>query len=328
MSKERKILLALLVVAISVLAIDKFVLSDDNPTDPPPNNAATPARARGPGWGARDGGPGAGQTSPRSPTPSPQSPEEGYRPLPLQALKRGRASGQEAERNVFVYYVPPPPPPPVEPPKPPPPITVYSVDPSAVFAKTKDFTLRVLGQSFPDDVQIVVNQRPLKTTRASATELSATVEKRLIANPGQLQVEVKNPTGELYSNPFFITVNDPPPPPYTYIGRIDNVVYLQKGPSDRLLAHLGQTVDDRWRVAQVAGENVVLEDVLLGIPYTIVMEERGGGAPPGGQGVGGFPTPVQRTFTPRRPPRGDAQGVAGADRPVEANPTPVEEEEP
>jgi hypothetical protein len=317
MSKERKILVALLVVAIGFLAIDKFVLSDDIGASPPPNSAVTPARATN----ARNQ---PNRPSPRQPLTTPDL-EQGYRPLPLQALKGGRASSRDSERNVFVYYVPPPPPPPVVPPPPPPPITIYSLDPSSVFAKTKDFTLRVSGQGFPEDAQIFVRgTTPLKTSRASARELNATVEKRLIAAPGQLQVEVKNATGELYSNPLFITINDPPTPPYTYIGRIDNLVYLQKGPSDRLLARLGQTVEDRWRVAQVGSENVVLEDVLLGIPYTIAMEERGASVA-SGQPVGGFPTPVQRTFTPtRRPPiRGVEQPQPG-----DPNPTPAEEEEP
>lgn len=322
MSKERKILLILLVAALGLLVVDKFVLSGSS-TSEPPKSSVGPARL---------GMPGSRPSSrSESKVPGDQAAnltalEGGYRPLPLHALKRGRSAASEAERNVFVYYEPPPPPPPVEPPKPPPPITIYSVNPSSVFARTKDFTLRVFGQQFPENAQIVVKGTNwLKTTRVSATELEATVDQRLIATAGQLPIEVKTATGELYSNPLFITVNEPPTPPYTYIGRIDHLVYLQRGPTERLLARLGQTVEERWRVAQVGNDAVVLQDVLLDIPYTIALEERGTQAASSST-VSTWPTPVGRTFPPRRPPVA-APGV-NQSQPVEGNPVPVEEEEP
>jgi hypothetical protein len=153
-------------------------------------------------------------------------------------------------------------------------LTVHSVNPLSVFARTKDFALHVFGMDLPEDARIYVSGRPVKTTRVSATEVTATVGKQFIAAPGQLQVEVKNSTGELYSNPLMITVQQPPEPTYKYIGRIDNYVYLRKQSDEPpVVALLGKTLlDNRWRVERAAGDNLMLQDVVLEIPYTIELE--------------------------------------------------------
>jgi len=319
MSKEnqKKILLAVLLLVFVGVLFNQFVRSDESSPNLVADRAMMPTRAK-------NGNGVAHRPLPRQERKSATAePEQGYRPLPLQALRTKLNVGKDAERNVFVYYVPPPPPPPVEPPKPPPPIAIHSVNPSAVFAKTKDFTLQVFGMDFPEDVQIFVNGRALKTTRAGRSELTATVEKQLIAVPGQLRVEVKNSTGALYSNPLNVAINEAPAPPYTYIGRIDNLVYLQKGQDAPLVARLGQTVENRWRVAGITGPNVVLEDVALGIPYTIAMEEYTSSVA-GVQPMGDFSPQNQRFVNQRRIQKVNPQGVAQP----QPEPNPSDEEEP
>jgi hypothetical protein len=316
MTRERKILVTLLAAAVVFLVIDRFVLSDDS-SDKPSMTSRTVAPAQ-----AKNLSGSPNRPSPRQPKSAPGDPEQGYRPLPLQALRSKSNAGKDPSRNVFVYYVPPPPPPKVEPPKPPPPLAIHTVNPPSVFAKTKEFTLRVLGVDLPEDAQIFVNGRALKTTRVSGSELSASVEKRMIATPGQLQVEVKNSTGTLYSNALAIMIKESPTPPYKYIGRIDNFVYLLKSQDERLIARLGETVEDRWRVARVTSESVVLEDVPLGIQHPIPMEDRSSNGV-GGQpvGMGDFPTPAQR-FSPRR-----VQNLKGTEQ-QQPESNPNEEEEP
>jgi hypothetical protein len=326
MSNEKKRLtlwLTLLAIAAGVLVVDKFVLSDDNAGAPPASNKTlTPARAVRPSGSTNQG-------APRQQQPARGSREQGYRPLAigvLHVLGSRRGGRDDSERNVFVYYVPPPLPPKTGPPPPPPPLTIHSVNPISVFAKTKDFTLKVFGVDFPLDAQVFVNSWPLPSTRVSATELNARVEKRLLAAPGQLRVEVKNQGGTLFSNPLTVTIQEPPEPTYRYTGRIDNIVYLRKETDERLIARLGQTVENRWRVAAVTSDNLVLEDVVLDIPYTIPIEDRTPGA-----GVAGiqpgveYPGQMPRTgVSPRRNQKINPQGTFQPQ--LEPEPTPTEEE--
>lgn len=66
----------------------------------------------------------------------------------------------EASRNIFAYYVPPPKPvitpapapPPT--PTPPPPVTVSSLSPTNVYARTSDFKLDVSGDKFTPQTRI------------------------------------------------------------------------------------------------------------------------------------------------------------------------------
>lgn len=321
MSREKlsKILFPILLIVFAGVMVKQFVLSDDSSAKSATAGGTIAApRAKNPNSATNRPSPRQQQKS------APTELEQGYRPLPLQVLKARPEVGKEPARNVFVYYVPPPPPPKVEPPPPPPPLIIHSVDPLSVFARTKGFTLRVLGVDLPEDAQIFVNGQPLKTTRVSGSELSTTVDRRMIAMPGQLQVMVKNSTGALYSNQLLINVQEPPAPTYKYIGRIDNLVYLQKEGDERLSARLGEMVEHRWRVTGVTNDNVVLEDVTLGIPYAIAMEDRNPSvASAGAQPMGDYPIPVQR-FPQRRVQKVTPQGVIQP----QPEPNPSEEEEP
>jgi hypothetical protein len=327
MSREQrsKILLAIVLVVFAGVMINQFVLSDDSSSGSSDSSTARQQPKNSESRRSRIEDRGSRPQPQVRTVRHPQS-EQGYRPLPLHVLGNRRILSADSERNVFVYYVPPPPPPKIGPPPPPPPLTITGVSPISVFAKTKDFTLKVFGVDLPLDALVFAGSWPLPTTRVSATELNAKVEKRLIAAPGGLQVVVKNQGGTLFSNPLAVTIQEPPEPTYRYIGRIDNLVYLQKETDERLIALLGQTVENRWRVAAVTSDNVVLEDVVLDIPYTVPMEDRTPGAGMAGIQPGvEYPGQMPRTVDTRR--RGQKINPQGTFQPqLEPEPTPVEEE--
>jgi hypothetical protein len=260
------IILAVVLVIFVIVVVNQFVLFSDDPVESTTTGELIAPTLAKSSRGGRD--PSSRQMDNEQ---AQVELDPGLRPLSLQALQIKSAFREQPSRNVFRYDVPPPEPPE---PVPPPPLIIDSVDPSLVYAGTKAFTLRVSGRGFPDVAQIFVNGRPLATTHASASVLSVTVEKPLIAAPGQLQVEVKNAAGELYSNTLMVNVQPPPTPPFKYIGRIDNVVFLETGANNRVKARIGETVENQWRVTKVAGENVVLEDMALGIRHTIALPKR------------------------------------------------------
>src|SRR5690349_16399963 len=93
----------------------------------------------------------------------------------------------EADRNIFAFYVPPPPTvkaPPTPTPTPPPPLTVSSVTPATVYARTTDFSLQVAGDKFTPAVRIFIDGRPMQTRFVNPQQVATTVTADLIANPG------------------------------------------------------------------------------------------------------------------------------------------------
>lgn len=315
MTRERKILLGLLAVAAGVLLVDRFILSDQAAG----STAMNAARASLPPRGGNQ----ANRQPPQQDQQRAQSEvEQGYRPLPLHVLSRREGVAEQASRNVFVYYVPPPPPVKPPPPPPPPPLAIYSLEPRSVYARTKDFTITVKGARFPEDAQIIVNGRPLKTSRVNDAELTATVDKRMIAAAAPLSVMVRNSTGELYSNQLTLVVQEPEAPRYRYLGRVDDLVFLLKSDNERLVARLnGQLVENRWLVTQVSAERVVLKDVTLDILHTLPIEDAD--ANPAGQ-VGGVLNPNQGNVNRGRNPRSNIRVTEM--QPGE--PVPAEDEEP
>ncbi|GEM_PF-1064203 len=201
-------------------------------------------------------------------------PPRAYRPLPLQVLESRSSVDGTSARNIFVYYVPPPEPTEPEEPPTPPPLIISAVDPRTVYAGTGDVTITVSGEELPEDVQIFVNGRTLPTTRVNSSQLSAVVDRTMIGTPGQLRVEVKDSTGELYSNVLTINVQAPPKPTYKYIGHIENTAYLVKGKEKPMEAALGHIVEERWRVASVGDDKLVLEDIKIGIEHTLPIQAR------------------------------------------------------
>jgi hypothetical protein len=189
----------------------------------------------------------------------------------------------EASRNIFAYYVPPvkPPPTPVPPPAPTPaptpPLTVSSVSPTNVYARTSDFKLDVAGDKFTPQMRIYIDGRELETRYLSPQQLSATVPAAVIAYEGARQVVVRTPDGTLYSNPASISVAAPPVPNYTYVGLVggrqynDTAILKDKGSKNLINIQRGDTVSGRFRVTSISQREVVLVDSSLRVKHTLPL---------------------------------------------------------
>jgi len=186
----------------------------------------------------------------------------------------------EPNRNIFAYYEPPPPPvkvvvPPTPSPTPVPPLTLSSLAPANVFARTADFSLQVMGDKFTPAVHVVIDGRDLPTRFISAQQLFTTVPAAVIATPGQRQLMVRNNDGKLYSNTAILNVAAPPLPNYTYIGIIgkprfnDTAVLQDKSSKDLLNVQRGDVLGGRFRVNSISEREVVLVDTNLKIRHTI-----------------------------------------------------------
>lgn len=187
----------------------------------------------------------------------------------------------EANRNVFAFYEPPPPTPkPVyiatPSPTPTPPMTVSSLSPSNVYARTPaDFTLQLSGDKFTPAIHIVIDGRDLPTRFINAQQLFTTVPASMITNPGVRQVMARSNDGKLYSNTITLNVTPPPPPNYSYVGLIgkprfnDTAVLQDKNNKDLLNVQRGDAVGGRFRVVSISDKEVKLIDTTLKITHTI-----------------------------------------------------------
>jgi hypothetical protein len=195
-------------------------------------------------------------------------------------------AASEADRNIFAYYVAPPPPvkiPPTPTPTPTPPLTVSSVNPTSVYARTTDFSLQVGGDNFTPAVRIFVDGRPMQTRFVNAQQIATTVTADMIANPGSRRIEVKTSDGSLYSNQANLVVTPPPVPNYSYIGligkpRFNDVAVLQeKNSKDLMNVQRGDVVGGRFRVNSISDKEVVLVDTTLKIRHTLPFSSESSG---------------------------------------------------
>jgi hypothetical protein len=188
----------------------------------------------------------------------------------------------EPNRNIFAYYEPTPTPTPVKPlptptPTPTPPLTLSSLNPSNVYARTADFNLELTGDKFTPAVRVVIDGRELPTRFISARQVAATVPASLITNPGSRQVVLRSSDGALYSLPSMINVMPPPLPNYNYIGiigkpRANDVAVLQDKSSKELLnVQRGDVLGGRFRVTSISERELVLTDTSLKIKHTIAF---------------------------------------------------------
>jgi hypothetical protein len=197
----------------------------------------------------------------------------------------------EPNRNIFAYYEPPPPTPvpvriPTPSPTPTPPLTLNSLMPAQVYARTADFTLQAMGDKFTPAVRITVDGRELPTRFISAQQVAATVPAALIATPGTREVAVRSSDGQLYSLPLTLNLAPPPVPNYTYIGiigkpRANDVAVLQeKGSKELLNVQRGDVLGGRFRVTSISERELVLTDTNLKIKHTLPFTtETGPGNP-------------------------------------------------
>ncbi len=263
MTKEKKklILLGGLLGILAVVVISNGGSLWGRATAPTGRNASTTLLAS---QGAKRG----------EKAPAGQGREEGYRPLPLSALERVSTGSPEVRRNIFVYGPEAPPAESQGPPPPPPTLRVVGVNPTLLYARTGETAVRVTGEAFPPDVQIFLNGEPQPTQFVSPTELTTTIGRSFLARPGRLVLEVKDERGH-FSGPREIPILEPPAPPYSYVGRIGDLVFLKKG-DDRFAARIGELVDpkkdSRWRVASATDLNVILQDVVIRVNHRLDMD--------------------------------------------------------
>ncbi len=186
----------------------------------------------------------------------------------------------EANRNIFAYYEPPPPPVKIATPAPPsptptPPLTVNSLSPSNVYARTADFSLQVMGDKFTPAVHVTIDGRDLPTRFINPQQIATTVPSSMITNPGMRQVIVRSNDGNLYSNTTTLNVTAPPLPNYNYVGIIgkprfnDTAVLQDKSSKDLLNVQRGDVLAGRFRVNSISEQEIVLVDTTLKIRHTI-----------------------------------------------------------
>jgi hypothetical protein len=208
-------------------------------------------------------------------------------PLPLELLG-GRHINSSAGRNIFIYPTPTPPPPPkpspTPPPPPPPPITIAGLSPSWVIARTKEFSLTVMGAKIPRDAVTIMNGQTLPTAFISESQLKVTVPAAMIRTPGDLKVEVRSQSdSSLYSNSLMLNIAQPPVPPYLYVALIINTkgvstaVLKSQAKGELIYVHQGDMLDRKWKVVTIGAQSIDIQDVEYNIPHTVGFTGEQGG---------------------------------------------------
>ncbi len=221
-------------------------------------------------------------------------------------LDRSTYSGPDAGRNIFAYYVPPVrklpgsgdiPTPPPETPPPPPPLTLASLAPQSVYAKTGNFTLQISGDKFTPATRVYVEGQEQPTQFKSPQQLVATVPASVIAFPGARNIIVRTPDNQLYSNTSTLNVMQPPAPTYTYVGflkrqRSDTAV-LKDAKGELHTVRPGDLVEARFRVLAITSSSVEVVDKDLNIKHALpFIEPRTSGA--AGRAPGSIQPPPPR----------------------------------
>lgn len=283
---RKRILLGILFIAlIGVLYFQFFTSGEDRPA-PATNPGTSGSSASGPSL-ATTGSQPVRQTKP----PGKEAPIVTL-PLDLVAVTnrlfgKGEPGSSSSGRNIFVYPTPTPPPPPKPepppPPIPPPPITLTSVTPSGVIARTGDFKFTVFGDKIPPDGQIQVGGRPLNTTVISTTEAQSLITADMIKSGGNLNITIRSSSDpSLYSGQVSINVADPPTPLYRYIGLIvtrkEKLAVVKELDDDQLMLNLienmsfkcnKETKKCKWRLTDINPQRLIIEDLDLRITHTV-----------------------------------------------------------
>ncbi len=239
----------------------------------------------------------------------------------------------DAPRNIFEY--PPPPPPKPVPPPPPPPITLQSLSPQRVYARsTLNYELLVQGHPLPEGARIVIDGQLMPSERAADNQLRARLTPDMTAQARNVAVRVIVPGQEAkwYSNDLTLLVEAPPNPndQYRYIGLVTDA----GGQNPRAVLSTDteyQTVRPsepfgRFRVKTVTREQVVVEDTQLpGVSHALPLSSgppmAGGGMnppPASGYPQPSYPAPAYQAPQPYQPstqynPQGQPQPAGQPD---------------
>ncbi|HEX8161897.1 MAG TPA: IPT/TIG domain-containing protein [Pyrinomonadaceae bacterium] len=202
----------------------------------------------------------------------------------------GASYAPDPSRNIFAYYVKPTPTPgsvvpqetPTPTPTPPPPLTLGSLQPANVYARSGDFTLEVTGDKFTPQTRIYVEGQEFPTTFKSAQQLSARIPAALIQSPGARAVMVRTPDSSLYSNGASVNVMPAPTPQFTFIGIFGTKRYVDKAilkptvGNDLLTVQRGDIVGGRFKVTSISERTVDLVDTQLNIKHSISYSDAKG----------------------------------------------------
>ncbi len=220
------------------------------------------------------------------PTPAPRAtPRVGgtpepiiSQPLDLASMISRSVSGEGVGRNIFTYPPPPPPPTPkpqpTVPPPPPPPVTLFSVKPAGVLARTGEFNLIIYGEKIPQDAKIYFDGREYVTAFVSAKEVKAIIPADAIRNPGNLGVMVRSISDTtLFSNQLTLNVAEPPAPPYRFIGLIvrksGTMAVLKSQTEDEVINVVKDQQFKNWKVISISPQKIVIEDTSIKVSHTI-----------------------------------------------------------
>ncbi|HMV83728.1 MAG TPA: hypothetical protein PLD20_28140 [Blastocatellia bacterium] len=261
--QRKKILLGVLLLAMVVVFYFQFFSDGDSPvTTNNPTASSSPIRKASP-----------------SPTPAAlrpgQKPERIITEPLVLAWFSTRTPGDGTGRNIFVYPTPTPEPPPkpvpAGPTPTPLPILLSQVQPTGVLGRTGDFTMTVYGDKFPSDAQGFLEGRPYETKVLSQTELRVQVPGEAIMRAGTLGVQVRSKgDANLYSNQLSISVAEPPPPSYRFIGLYSNkngflaVLKSQSDETDVFNVKKGDKFGGHWLVLRINAQEIEVQD--LNIP--------------------------------------------------------------
>lgn len=250
---------------------------------------------------AKKAGPTATPTPLAAAGPDGSAPEM---PYPLQDIKVGYSGAAAPSRNIFAFYVPPvrttavaaPTEVPTPTPTPPPPLTLGSVSPGNVYARTADFNLEVAGDKFTPESRLYVEGQELPTTFKSAQQLSAKVPAALISAQGARTVEVKTPDGQLYSNTATFNVMPAPTPQVAFIGVLgapgyarDKAILKPNQSNDLLTVQRNDLVSGRFKVVNISERAVEFLDTQLNIKHTVPYTDAKTAGVPSGPSPRGAP---------------------------------------
>ena len=138
--------------------------------------------------------------------------------------------------------------------------------------------MKVFGEKFQPDSQVLIGGAPFKTKVISDKELSVEIPTPAIQVPGERDIEVtsKNPDFAKSSHVRF-TITPPPTPPYKYVGLIvnggDSLAVLLVD-NEAINVRIGDKVEKngRWIVRSINDKRIEFEDsqlrLLHAVPFT------------------------------------------------------------
>lgn len=271
LSSEKKKQIAVAVLApIALLAVAwSLFFSDDSPSSSPSTARQTTAR---PGINTPINPAGTSNTTAKA--------EVILVSQPLDLTGLGDSTAPVMGRNIFIFPTPTPPPTPKPTPTPtpipPPPITLAGMNPSQVTARTANFDMTVFGAKIPADARVLLNGSPYPTTVVNASQLKVSVPASVIANPGQVQVEVKGAAdpANMYSNRLTLNISAPPIPGFKYLGIIikngvSTAVIRDESESELKSVRKGDRIGSRWQVTNITPTEIEILDITIQVRHRL-----------------------------------------------------------